>query len=78
MDDQELHTWLNMVTEKVNDRPLILGAPQGISITPNHILMGFRNSPGEEVNLDVPVQRQLVRWQTCFVDLLLIMVSGIY
>ena len=65
MDDKELHTWLNMVTEKVNDRPLILGAPQGISITPNRILLGFRNTHGEEVYLDVPVQCQLVRWQTC-------------
>ena len=54
MDDEELHTWLNMVREKVNDWPLILGAPQVISITPNHILLGFRNSHGEEVNLDVP------------------------
>ena len=55
MDDKEIHTWLSMVTEKVNDRPLILGAPQGITITPNHVLQGFRNTHGEEVNLDVPV-----------------------
>ena len=27
MDDEELRTWLCMITEKVNDRPLILGAP---------------------------------------------------
>ena len=65
MDDEELHTYMNMVTEKVNDRPLILGAPQGITITPNHVLLGFRDSHREEVDLDVPVQRQLVRWQTC-------------
>ena len=65
MDDKEHHTWLNMVMEKVNDRPLILGAPQGISITPNHVLLGFRNTHGEEINLDVLVQRQLIRWQTC-------------
>ena len=65
MDDEELHTWLSMVTEKVNDRPLILGAPQGITITPNHVLLGFRNTHGEEVNLDVSVQHQLTRWQTC-------------
>ena len=65
MDDEELYTWLNMVTEKVNDRPLILGAPQGITITPNHVLLGFRNTHGEEINLNVPVQHQLTRWQTC-------------
>ena len=63
MDDEELHTWLNMVTEKVNDCPLILGAPQGI--TPNHILLGFRKTHGEEVDLEVQVQHQLIRWQTC-------------
>ena len=34
MDDEELHTWLNMVIEKINDRPLILGAPLGITLTP--------------------------------------------
>ena len=65
MDDEELNTWLNMVTEKVNDQPLILEAPQRISITPNHVLRGFRNTQGEEINLDVPVQHQLIRWQTC-------------
>ena len=65
MDDKELHTWLSMVTEKVNDRPLILGAPQGITITPNHVLLGFRNTHGEEANLDVFVQHQLTRWQKC-------------
>ena len=65
MDDKELHTWLNMVKDKVNDCPLILGAPQGISITPNHVLLGFRNAHGEEINLDVPVQHQLIRWKTC-------------
>ena len=65
MDDEELRTWLCMITEKVNDRPLILGAPQGITITPNHVLLGFRNTHGEEVDLDVPVQQQLTRWKTC-------------
>ena len=49
MDDKKLHTWMNMVKEKVNDLPLILGAPQGISITPNHVLLGFRNTHGAEI-----------------------------
>ena len=55
MDDEELHTWLNMVIEKINDRPLILGAPLGITLTPNHILLGFRNTHGDEINPDIPV-----------------------
>ena len=38
MDDEKLHPWLNMVIEKINDRPPILGAPQGITFNPNHIL----------------------------------------
>ena len=50
MDDEELHTWLVLVIQKVNDRQLILGAPQGIMITPNHILHGFRNTRGDEIN----------------------------
>ena len=62
---EELHTWLNIIREKVKNWPLILGAPQGISITPNHVLLGFRNTHGEEINLDVPVQHQLIRWKTC-------------
>ena len=65
INNEDLHTWLRMVTEKVNDRPLILGAPQGITITPNHVLLGFRNTHGEEANLNVPVQQHLTRWQTC-------------
>ena len=40
LDYEELHTWLVLVIQKVNDRLLILGAPQRITITPNHICMG--------------------------------------
>ena len=65
MDDKELNTWLIMVTEKVNNRPLILGALQGITITRNHVLLGVWNTHREEINLEVPVQRQLTRWTTC-------------
>ena len=50
MDDEELNTWLVLVIQKVNNRPLILGAPQGITITPNHILHGLRNTHGNEIN----------------------------
>ena len=62
MDDEELLTWLNLVIQKINDRPLILGAPLGITLTPNHVLLGFRNTHGEEINPDNPVQRQVNRW----------------
>ena len=44
MDDEELLTWIHLVIDKINNRPLILGAPVGITLTPNHILLGFRNS----------------------------------
>ena len=50
MDDEELHTWLNIVIEKINDRPLMLGAPLGITLTPNHSLLGFQNNHGDEIN----------------------------
>ena len=62
MDDEELLTWLNLVIQKINDRPLILGAPLGITLTPNHVLEGFRNTHGEEINPENPIQRQLNRW----------------
>ena len=62
MDDEELLTWLNLVIQRINDRPLILGAPMGITLTPNHVLQGFRNTHGEEINPENPVQRQLNRW----------------
>ena len=63
MNDEELLPWLNLVIQKINDRPLILGAPLGITLTPNHILLGFRNTQGEEVNPEISVLRQLTRWQ---------------
>ena len=63
MDDEELHTWLNMVVEKINDRPLILGAPLGITLTPNHILLGFRDNRGEEINPEVSVRQQITKWK---------------
>ena len=43
MDDEELLTWTTQVINKINNRPLILGAPLGIIITPNHVILGFRD-----------------------------------
>ena len=34
MDDEELLTWIHLVIDKLNNRPLILGAPLGITLTP--------------------------------------------
>ena len=42
---------------------MILGAPLGITLSPNHILLGFRDSQGEEINTEVSVQHQLSRWK---------------
>ena len=56
MDDKELLNWIHLVINKHNNRPIILGAPLGITLTPNHVLLGFRDSHGEEINPDVPVQ----------------------
>ena len=63
MDSEELHTWLNMVVEKINDRPLIMGAPLGITLTPNHVLLGFRDNSGDEINTEVSVQHQHTKWK---------------
>ena len=63
MDDEELLTWTHMVIDKLNNRPLILGAPLGITLTPNHILQGFKECYGDEINPNVPVQHQLSRWK---------------
>ena len=42
MDDKKLLTWTHGVIEKLNNRPLILRAPLGITLTPNHVLQAFR------------------------------------
>ena len=62
MDDQELLTWLNLVIQKIIYRPLILSTPVDITLTPNHVLQGFRNTHGEEINPENPIQPQLNRW----------------
>ena len=63
MNDKELLTWLNLVIQKINNRLLILGTPLGITLTPNHVLLGFRNTHGEEINPEISVLCQLTRWQ---------------
>ena len=63
MSNEELLTWLSLVIQKVNDHLLSLGAPLGITLTPNHILHGFRNTHGDEINPETSVQSQLTWWQ---------------
>ena len=63
MNDEELLTWIHLVIDKLNNRPLILGAPLGIPLTPNHVLIGFRECFEDEINPDVSVQHQLSRWR---------------
>ena len=55
MDDEELHIWTHGVIEKLNNRPLILGAPLGITLTPNHVLQGFREGFRDQVNSVTPI-----------------------
>ena len=64
MDEEELQALLNLVFQKINDRPLILGAPQGITLTPNHVLLDFRKTHREEVDPDIPIQQQITIWNT--------------
>ena len=64
MDDEELLTWTHQVIHRLNNRPLILGAPLGITLTPNHVLQGFRDCYGDEINPDVSIQHQVSRWRT--------------
>ena len=63
MDDEELLTWSHMVIDKLNNRPLILGDPLGITLIPNHVLPGFKDCYGDEINPDATVQHQLSRWK---------------
>ena len=44
MGDKELLTWLNLVIQKINNRLLILSTSLGLTLTPNPILNGFRNT----------------------------------
>jgi hypothetical protein len=62
MDDKELLTWTHGVIEKLNNRPLILGAPLGITLTPNHVLQGFRECFGDEVKPTASINQQISRW----------------
>jgi len=62
MDDEELLTWTHGVIEKINNRPLILGAPLGITLTPNHVLQGFRECFGDEINPTTSINQQISRW----------------
>ena len=64
MDDEELLTWIHLVIDKLNNRPLILGAPLGITLTPNHVLLGFWEFYGDEINPDISVQHQISRWRS--------------
>ena len=63
MNDEELLTWIHLVIDKLNNRPLILAAPLGITLTPNHILLGFRECYGDKINPDVSIQHQISRWR---------------
>ena len=63
MENEELLTWLNLVIQKINDRLLILGEPLGITLKPNHVPLGFRNTHREEINREISIQCQLNRWQ---------------
>ena len=63
MDDKELLTWSHMVIDKLKNPPLILGAPLGITLTPNHVLQGFKDCYGDKINPDATVQHQLSRWK---------------
>ena len=62
MDNEELLTWTHGVIEKLNNRPLILGAPLGISLTPNQVLQGFRECYGDEVKPTTSINQQISRW----------------
>jgi len=62
MDDKELLTWTHGVIEKLNNRPLILGALLGITLTPNHVLQGFREGFGDKVNPVALINQQISRW----------------
>ena len=62
MDDKELLTWTHGVIEKLNNQPLILWAPLGITLTPNHVLQGIREGFGDEVNPVAPINQQISRW----------------
>ena len=65
MSNQEFLTWLARITSIVNDRPLILAAPLGLSLTPNDILQ-FKSGDfvGSWEN-ETKVGKQLERVKRC-------------
>ena len=50
-----MKNWINLVIEKINNGPLILEAPLGITLTPNHSLLSFQDTHSDEVNPEVTV-----------------------
>ena len=44
------------------NRPLILSAPLGITLTPNHVLQGFQECFGDEVKPTASINQQISRW----------------
>ena len=63
MNDEELLTWIHLVIDKLNNHPLILAAQLGFTLTPNYILLDFRECYRDEINPDVTVQHQISRWR---------------
>ena len=63
MDDENFKTWISGVINKTNNRPLIMGLPAGITLTPNSIIHGFNDEFTESGDIDTPVGVQLQRWR---------------
>ena len=63
MDDKELLTWIHLIIDKLNNCPLILGAPLGIILTPTMYSFGSGSATERRFHPDVSVQHQLSRWR---------------
>ena len=61
-NNEELHTWLNLIIQKINNRPVILGASQGIMLMLMLMLMLTPNLRDSEIIPETPIQQQLTRW----------------
>ena len=65
MNQEEFNTWIAKVMQTANDRPLVLGLPEGLTITPNNVLLGFRENYSKiENSIPQPgISSQIQRWR---------------
>ena len=65
LTSEEFVTWLATITDKVNNRPLVLSAAVGLTLTPNDILHGSSHQYAGAEDSTTSIGLQLQRLKKC-------------